>query len=200
MCQLHLARPTASRIAGLLLVGLIGLPATAAADGGVRLHAVARDGGPALTDGVVFEVWARDGKQAVRKVAESNGAPAELALAPDEYRVVTTYRQARKVTDIVVPDGAAVSRTVSLNLGRLKLELLPAPGAEPVRRNVAWTVRPYRRGGGPADPIARTQDPVPELGLSAGWYRVAAQHGADSYSHVVQVAAGRSLTYSLFAK
>jgi hypothetical protein len=188
------------RFTHLLLAGLLTVPGAAAADTRVHLHAVTRDGGPELTDDVVFQVWSRDGKRAVRKVAERMGAPAELNLATDEYRVVTTYRQARTVTDFEVADGAAVTETINLKLGRLKLELLPGPGSSPVRSDIAWTVRPYRSGNAKADPIARVQEAEPELGLSAGWYKVAARHRDSTYTHVVEVAAGRSVTYSLFLK
>ena len=194
-------RRVTGRVASLLLAGLLSLPhAAAAADTRVNLHVVMRDGGPELSDGVAFEVWARDGKRAMRKIAERTGAPAELDLAPDEYRVVTTYRQARKVTDFEVPDGGIVSKTINLRLGQLKLELLPAPGAAPVRRDVAWTVRPYSRGNANTEPIAQVREAAPELGLPAGWYKVAARHKNGTYTHVVEVAAGRSVTYSLFLK
>ncbi|MBK1668696.1 hypothetical protein CKO28_11720 [Rhodovibrio sodomensis] len=193
-------RRVAGPIAGLLLAGLLSLPGAAAADGRVTLNVVTRAGGPAVTDGVAFQIWARDGKRAVRKVGEHRGAPAELDLAADEYRVVTTYRQARAVTDFAVQDGTALTKTVNLKLGRVKLELLPGPGAAPVQSDVAWTVRPYRRGGGEADPIARTRDAAPELGLSAGWYKVAARHRDGISTHLVEVAAGRRVTYSLFLK
>lgn len=194
-------RRFAGLIASLLLAGLLSLPgAAAAADPRVKLHVVTRAGGPEVTGGVAFEVWTREGKRAVRKVAERTGAPAELDLPPDEYRVVTTYRQARKVTDFKVPEGGTVTERINLRLGRLKLELLPGPGARPVHRDVAWTVRPYRSGGGTSEPIARVKDAMPELGLSAGWYKVAAQHRQATYTHVVEVAAGRSVTYSLFLK
>ena len=193
-------RRIAGRAASLLLAGLLCLPGAAIADTGVNLHVVSRDGGVELTDGVAFQVWTRDGERALRKLVERTGAPAELDLPPDEYRVVTTYRQARKVTDFEVPDGGSITETINLRLGRLKLELRPGPGAAPVRREVAWTVRPYRNGGGRAKPIARVKDAMPELGLSAGWYSVAAQHRQATYTHVVKVAAGRSVTYSLFVK
>jgi hypothetical protein len=194
-------RRTTSRVASLLLAGLLSLPfAAGAADTRVNLHVVMRAGGPELTDGVAFQVWARDGKRAVRKVAERTGAPAELELAPDEYRLVTTYRQARKVTDFEVPRGASVTETINLRLGQLKLELLPGPGAAPVRRDVAWTVRPYRSGNAADEPIARVREAVPEFGLPAGWYKVAARHRQGTSTHVVEVAAGRSVTYSLFLK
>jgi hypothetical protein len=194
-------RRTASRIASLLLAGLLSLPLAAyAADTRVNLHVVMRDGGPELTDGVAFQVWARDGKRAVRKVAERTGAPAELQLVPDEYRLVTTYRQARKVTDFEVPRGGSVTETINLRLGQLKLELLPAPGAAPVHRDVAWTVRPYRSGSAAGEPIAKVREAVPEFGLPAGWYKVAARHRKGTSTHVVEVAAGRSVTYSLFLK
>ena len=187
-------------LAGLLLAGSLGFAGAAVADTPVSLQVVTRDGGPQITGGVSFKIWARDGKQAIRQVAERTGAPAKLKLAPDEYRVVTTYRQARTVTDFEVPDGGAVTHTINLRLGRLKLELLPGPGADPIRRDVAWTVRPYSNGGGARDPIARLQDSAPEIGLSAGWYKVAARHRDATYTHVVEVAAGRSVTYSLFLK
>ena len=200
MRQTNTENRLTGRVAGLLLAGLLSLPSAAAADTRVNLHAVTRDGGPQLTDGVTFQIWARDGKRAVRKVAERTGAPAELDLAPDEYRVVTTYRQARRVTDFEVPDGGTVSQTINLRLGRLKLELLPGPGAAPVRRDVAWTVRPYNSGNAKTKPIAQVRGAAPELGLSAGWYKVAARHGDGTYTHVVEVSAGRSVTYSLFLK
>ncbi len=194
-------RRVTRRIATLLLAGLLGLPVAAtAADTRVNLHVVMRDGGPELTDGVAFQVWSRDGTRAVRKIAERTGAPAEIRLAPDEYRVVTTYRQARKVIDFKVPADAAVTKTINLRLGQLKLELLPGPGAAPVRRDIAWTVRPYNSGNAKTEPIAQVREAAPELGLPAGWYKVAAQHRNGTYTHVVEVAAGRSVTYSLFLK
>jgi hypothetical protein len=194
-------RRITGRVASLLLAGVLGLPGAAgAADTRVNLHVVMRDGGPELTDGVAFQVWSRDGTRALRKIAERTGAPAKLDLAPDEYRVVTTYRQARTVTDFEVPDDAAVTKTINLRLGQLKLELLPGPGAPPVRRDVAWTVRPYSSGNAKAEPIAQVREAAPELGLPAGWYKVAARHDNGTYTHVVEVAAGRSVTYSLFLK
>jgi hypothetical protein len=200
MRQRRLTRRAAGLIAGLLSAAAPAVSAGAQGETVVHLRAVARDGGPVLTDGVRFEVWAREGERAVRKVAEASPAPATLELPTAAYRVVATYRQARTVIDIAVPTDAPVRETVSLDVGQLKLELLPAAGAAPVRRDVAWTVRPYRAGGGRADALVRTRTPVPQLGLSAGWYKVAAQHGEQTYTHVVEVAAGRSVTYSLFAK
>jgi hypothetical protein len=194
-------RRITGRVAILLLAGLLSPPGAAyAADTRVNLQVVMRDGGPELTEGVTFQVWSRDGKRAVRKVAERTGAPAELELAPDEYRLVTTYRQARKVTDFEVSGGTAVTETINLRLGQLKLELLPRPGAAPVRRDVDWTVRPYSRGSGTSEPIAQVRDAVPEFGLPAGWYKVAARHRNGTSTHLVEVAAGRTITYSLFLK
>lgn len=200
MRQPNAERRFARGAASLLLAGLVSLPGAASADTPVKLQVVTRAGGPEVTGSVSFKIWARDGRRAVRKVAERTGAPANLALAPDEYRLVTTYRQARSVTDFEVRDGAAVTHTVNLRLGRLKLELLPGPGAAPVRRDVAWTVRPYSRGSANPDPIARIREAAPELGLTAGWYKVAARHRNGTYTHIVEVPAGRSVTYSLFLK
>lgn len=166
----------------------------------VELHVVARDGGPALTQGVKMEVWAREGKRAVRKVAAPSSAPARLQLAPDEYRVVARYRHARSVVDIAVSGDGPTRRTLNLQLGTLELELLPGPGEDAVRRDVAWTVRPYRDGGASAKPVATTRTPVPQLGLSAGWYKVTARHASRTYTHVVEVSAGGDVTYSLFMK
>ncbi|MBK1697439.1 hypothetical protein [Rhodovibrio salinarum] len=186
----------------LVLAGLLALPAagTAAADTLVEFNVVARENGPAITDGVDLHVWSRNGKRAIRKVAEFTGAPTKLHLEPDEYRVVARYRHARSITDIEVGVGESMSTTLNLNLGGLELELLRCPGASPVRHDVSWTVHPYRRGKKAAPPLVETQEPVPALGLSAGWYKVAAHHGAETYTHIVEVSAGRSLTYSLFMK
>jgi hypothetical protein len=192
----------AGRLSAFFLAALLLLPADGAKgeQSLVELRVVAREGGPALTDGVELEVWAREGKRAVRKVAAPPAAPARLQLAPDDYRVVARYRHARSVIDIAVARDGPTRETLNLRLGTLELELLPGPGADAVRRGVTWTVRPYRDGGATAKPIATTGTPVPELGLSAGWYKVTADHAARSYSHVVEVSAGRHVTYSLFMK
>lgn len=166
--------------------------------GHTRLQVVSRTGGSAITSGVDVEVWARDGRQATRKVAQSQGNPAQIRLGPDQYRVVATYRDARVVRDIVVSSQSDPVKTISLEIGEIALELLPAPGAAPLRKDVSWTVRHYRRGAGAGKPVVRTTNPTPTLGLAEGWYKVRAQYGGRTTSHIVEAAAGRTYTYSLF--
>jgi hypothetical protein len=196
-------RPRSNAVA-LALCGIVfGLGAASpapAADSprAVQLQVVAHDGGRPIASDVSLQIWARDGRQATRQVAELDGATSEVRLPDGEYRVVATSGRARTVEDVVV-SRADTAITISLDIGRVKLELLPGPGTAPVRDNVAWTVRRYHSGS-VQDVVAETRAAVPTLTLSEGWYKVTADRRGRTQSHLVEVSAGRTLTYSLLLK
>lgn len=200
-----MSRMSVQRWPGALAVALcgavLGLGAATATEAAesrrtVQLQVVGHDGGRPIVSDVSLQVWARNGRQATRQVAELDGATSEVELPDGEYRVVATSGQARTVEDVVVSPGDTAV-TISLDIGRVKLELLPSPGRAPLRDGVAWTIRRYQAGGGAQDVVAETRAPVPTFALSEGWYKVTADRAGRTQSHLVEVTAGRSLTYSL---
>lgn len=184
---------------GIAFAGaLLAAAATAsAADQQVRIDAVVVEGTAPIQDEMLLQVWSRDGKKALQKVAESHSAPADLALKSGEYRVVAHYRDARVVRDIVVAGPADRHKVINLDAGEIGLELLPGVGRQPLADPILWQVRRYKRGTSSGREVAKISDARPSLLLSEGWYEVVATHGENQTEHVIEVSAGQRFNYSL---
>ncbi len=180
-----------------LLAGLAPAPAADAADRLVRLDAVLAEGGEPIYDAMAIGIWRLDDGEPVERVAERHAAPAEITLAPGRYRVQAEYGKARRVRDITVAPEGAARRTINLEAGKVRLQLLARPGGPPVAGAVSWEIRRYRRGEAQGRKVAAIRDAQPKLRLAAGWYEVAAHYGEAKVQHAVEVTAGRSFTYAI---
>jgi hypothetical protein len=183
--------------AAALMALMLGGGAAAAAERLVRLDAVLSPDGEPIYDAMAIGIWRMEGGEPVARVAERHAAPAEIPLEPGRYRVEAVYGDARRVTDISVPAEAEPRRTINLNAGRVRLQLLARADGPPVRGGVEWEIRRYRRGDSPGRRIAELGADRPSLWLSEGWYEVRAHHGGERVHHVVEVAAGRTYDYAI---
>lgn len=189
----------AAVLAAVLAVGTAVLPdaGRAAEQHLVRFDAVVADGAPPINGAMTIEVWARDGRQATVKVAERHAAPAEVALEPGAYRILTVYKQARRVHDIRVTADGPHRKTLNLGAGEIGLELLRRVGGARVADDVRWQVHEYARGAGKGESVAVIEGSRPRLLLREGWYEVVARHDGVVTDHVVEVSAGARFDYSL---
>lgn len=194
-----LRRLAARASAAAVIAVLAGTGAAGAGpdDPAVRIQAVAAQGGAPIQGGVHLQVWARQGKQATEKIAESERTPVSVPMSPGEYRVVARYKGTRIVRDIVVADRSDDRKTISFDIGEIELELLREVGGAAVRRGLTWTVLPYRQGGDAGQAVAESSEAAPSLALPQGWYKVVARHEGGRTAHLVEVAAGQRLTYAL---
>lgn len=182
--------------AALMALGLA-TGAASAKERLLRLDAVLSAGGEPIYDGMAIGIWRMKDGEPVARVAQRHAAPAEIALEPGRYRVEAVYGDARRVTDITVPAADAPHRTINLNAGRVRLQLLSRADGPPVRGGVAWEVRRYRRGSSQGRRVAKVSADRPSLWLAEGWYEVRARHGGKRVDHVVEVSAGRTYNYAI---
>jgi hypothetical protein len=171
--------------------------AAAAAERLLRLDAVLSPESEPIYDAMTIGIWRMEGGEPVARIAERHAAPAEIALAPGQYRVEATYGNARRVTDITVPADGTPRRTINLKAGQVRLRLLANPDGPLVRGGVTWEIRRYSRGDSPGRQVAQRTADRPKLWLSEGWYEVRARHGGERVHHVVEVAAGRTYDYAI---
>ncbi len=166
----------------------------------VSFEAVAAKGGPRLSETMKLIVWSLQGSRAEAVVARAEGVPTQISLEPGAYRVVAIYGTARRVQDIEVTGAAQETHLINLRAGNVALRLRPSRNAGAVRDAMEWRIHSYRQGEGKGDEIAKVLADRPSLLLREGWYQVEVDYNGRTVGHVIEVGAGRNLTYTLLAQ
>ena len=83
-------------------------------------------------------------------------------------------------------------------LGWVRLQVVPHGGAAPLTSDIDWKILTFGRdASGRRQLVAEAKDPQPELALPEGFYLAQAQTRDALVKHTIEVAAGRSYSYTL---
>lgn len=82
--------------------------------------------------------------------------------------------------------------------GWVRLQVVPHGGAAPLTSNIDWQILTFGRdASGRRQLVAEAKGPQPELALPEGFYLAQAQTRDALVKHTIEVAAGRSYSYTL---
>jgi len=175
--------------------------AKAAEERAVHIQAMVSEGAPALDGAGEIGVWRLSNGEADGHVASGDRLPAELSLAPGDYRLMVRHDGARRVVDRTLEPGAdPATWRIALNAGRVRLELRPRAGRAPIDAPLRWRVHRYKRGSEAGELVAEVETARPSMLLDAGWYEVTVGHNGEAHEHVLQVGAGEDVTYTVIAR
>lgn len=183
--------------AGLLLTLAT---AQAAAARPVVVSAVPTDGAARVEGAAEVGIWAMANGTPGQHVAGGERLPARVSLEPGRYRVMVRIQGARRVVDRTLAPGETPERwRIGLDAGHVRLELRAEPGRTPVDSRLRWRVNRYKRGGDAGELVAEATAARPRLLLDAGWYEVTVTHAGSEHDHIIQVAPGEDVTYTVMA-
>ena len=145
--------------------------------GHIKLTATANAGGPIL-DNAVFFVYAEDNTGNARELARSELAEAEFDLPAGHYRVAALWGLARVEQQITVKPGTAVTETLVLDAGTVKMSSVLAGHDAPLDKLLVYKVYATSPDqGASAQAIATSTKSAPIIFLKSGKYRVESQYG-----------------------
>ena len=100
-------------------------------------------------------------------------------------------------TGAAAGSGAGQGRA-DAGLGWVRLQVIPHGGAAPLTSAIDWQILTFGRdAGGRRQLVAEAKGPQPELALPEGFYLAQAQTRDALVKHTIEVAAGRSYSYTL---
>lgn len=171
-----------------------------AAETGLKVATVLTAGGEPLTDKLAYSVEKPEknieGKR--EQVSYSYDAQPVFKLPAGKYVVVVKYGDAGAEAEVEVRDGEAVSQTLVLNAGYLKMAALPKAGTKPLDDKLAYAVYTQERDlEGKRKQMSYSYDAQPLFRLPEGKYFVTVQHGDAETGGDVEVKAGQQTEQQL---
>jgi Ca-activated chloride channel family protein len=158
--------------------------------GVVRLSAVMKEEGSLVEKDVTWEIGTTDAEGEFTKVATSYDGQAKFVVPTGAYQVRCTRGEATAATDVTVPYGQTVSKTVSLNAA--VLDLVPQTREGGQLKDISWEVFGEANGEDDRKKIATSYDSIPRLYLPAGKYLVTWEANNEKGSAEVEVGAGEA--------
>jgi hypothetical protein len=157
--------------------------------GGLRLTATIA-GAPVTQEHLLkFEIYGEADQSGNRQKLFSDLRPGVVTrLNSGVYHVQSTYGDANSVisADVVIEPGKITEAGIDHDAGKVMFKLVQRAGGEAVA-DTRWTI--YNAGG---DVIKESAGAFPTHILSAGDYRVAAQHGERLFGGAFSVASGEN--------
>lgn len=143
----------------------------------VTISAWITEGGPQIPDGMVWRVFGTqaDANGELPMVARSEDSVASLSLQPGEYLVHAAYGRSQ-VSDSLIVEGTATSKTVILDAGALRLKTAISGDINMPPSQVKFDI--YTAGiEDDRVPIALNTPPEELIYLNAGVYNVVSRWG-----------------------
>ena len=198
--KMRLPLSMASLITALLLgVGVLVNPAGAASGilSEVHLEAVIIDGAPPLQNDVSFIVQRLNADGTRQVVAQQFGGSAKISLPRGRYKATARYGVAVSIARFSVDD-RPLKMVLAMNAGRVHLQAIPKVGAATMNRPLRWDLFTFGRGSdGKRIKVVSLEEARPSLVLPQGFYIAHVWSGDLTARHTIEVAAGRTYTYTM---
>ena len=154
--------------------------------GGLRLDAVAGDGGYIAPDRLTFDVMEDDAEEGAAAILAGAGPGTLIRLPAGTYNVISRYGDVNSVVraDIEVTAGGLTEAVMRHDAAEVTLKLVSTEGGEALA-NTSWTV--LTAGG---DTLHESVGAFPSLVLAQGPYTAGATYHEEVYSRNFTVEPG----------
>ncbi len=166
---------------------------SAAAEPGLRLRAILREGVAPLQEDVFWWVYAakKDAKGKRKEVTRSGAAIPLFKLPAGHYYITVRYGDAWAAREVEIAAAELTELTVNLNAGHGRFQAVLTEGAEPLQEDVFWWVYAVKKDvEGKRKEITRSGAAIPLFRLTAGRYYVTVRHGDAWAAQEVEIPAG----------
>ncbi|MCP5459647.1 MAG: VWA domain-containing protein [Gammaproteobacteria bacterium] len=169
-------------------------PAAPTGETGVQFQTVLAPTGEIAKDQLSYQVFS--GQQDLQgnrtKVDYSYDAKPLFKLAPGRYHLSVKYgdnaSNAAGELDFEVKAGELTQQTINLNAGYLRLIAVPADGAEPLSKDMSYTVLSAKKDlEGNRAKVAYSYDAQPVFKLKTGKYLLQVKHGSNESNATLEV-------------